>query len=93
METLLQTRESVVWFFTKLRERGRDRTYLKPLDDCVKMIDSAVDNPEGVDLNDLNNSVVKVIEDTVIRENEEFPRPPDVVLPSDEAPKTLTLTE
>ena len=89
METLLQTRETTVWFFKKLRERGRDKSYLKPLDECVRKIDSVVDSPDGVDLNDLNNAVIKVIEDTVIRENEEFPRPPDVELEV----RTPTLTE
>jgi hypothetical protein len=94
METLLQTRETLVWFFKKLRARGRDRSYLKPIDDAVRKIDETVDaGGEGIDLNELNNSTIKIIEDTVVRENEEFPRPPDVVLPLEEASKTLTLTE
>lgn len=74
METLLNTREVVVWFFRKLRERGRDRSYLKPLDSIVEKIDKYVDAKDYNDetINQLNNEAINLMNDTINREQAEF---------------------
>jgi len=79
METLLNTRDVVIWFFQKLRERGRDRTYLKPLDLMVQKIDKYIDgdNKNDETLNELNNEAINLMNDTVDREQAEFKMKPE----------------
>ncbi len=72
--------DTAIWFFKKLRERGRGREYLRPLDDMIRKMDTTA-TEENV--RQLNEECINLIEKLMIKENEEFPREPDVILKAD----------
>jgi len=80
-DTTQHTLDVAIWFFNKLRERGRGREYLRPLDDMIRKMDTTA-TEENV--GELNTECINLIEKLMIKENEEFPREPDAVKMSDE---------
>jgi hypothetical protein len=73
--------DTAIWFFKKLRERGRGKEYLRPLDDMIRKMDTTA-TEENV--RELNEECINLIEKLMIKENEEFPREPDAVKLTDE---------
>ncbi len=73
--------DTAIWFFKKLRERGRGKEYLRPLDDMIMKMDTTA-TEENV--GQLNEECINLIEKLMIKENEEYPREPDAVKLTDE---------
>ena len=71
------TLDTAIWFFKKLRERGRGKEYLRPLDDMIRKMDTTA---TAENVRQLNEECINLIEKLMIKENEEFPRDPDVIL-------------
>lgn len=71
------TMDTAIWFFNKLRERGRGKEYLRPLDDMIRKMDTTATEQN---VGQLNQECISLIETLMVKENEEYPREPDVVL-------------
>jgi hypothetical protein len=73
--------DTAIWFFKKLRERGRGKEYLRPLDDMIRKMDTTATDDN---VRELNEECINLIEKLMIKENEEYPREPDAVKLTDE---------